>query len=425
MTLLARNINLNNDITAGGMIGLVAAATGAGEGLITLGGGEVTLTAPVSTTRPSGAFIASNFVNPIDLILAFSGGEVDIAVSSGNNIQVSGASDNAASTDDPDFQTFVSAISTGGPGTDRVRICTSPACSFAPDAVPVIPAISLPDVVPILAQVFALPIVTTPIAGTLDFSGRTMPVDITLTGLGTTEGFAGTFNAVGTFDNIINLIGGSDLGDSLIGLDEDATFTLASAGNTYMFGGRTLDFSGIEDLIGGSMADTFNVGAAFAGTISGRAGANVYNLNGGGSLNGITAGADDETFNINAAYTLNLDGLGGADTFNIASGGDLTGTISGGVGANIYNFNGGSVDGLTAGGAGVTETFNINTDTTLSSLDGGVGTDIFNIGAVLTGNISGGVGSNTYNLNSGSVNGTITGGAFADNFVFNGGSVTG
>ena len=430
VTLLARNINLNNDITARGMIGLVAAATVAGEGLITLAGGEVTLTAPASTTPPSGAFIASNFVNPIDLVLAFSGGEVDIAVGSGTNIPVSGLSDNAASTDDPDFEAFIDAIRVGRTEANvPVRICTSAVCSFAPDAVPVIPAISLPppplDVVPILAESFALAIVTTPIAGTLDFSGRTMPVDITLTGLGSTGGFAG-MSVDGAFDNIINLIGGSDLGDSLIGLDEDATFTLASTGNTYVFGGRTLDFSGIENLFGGNMADTFNVGAAFAGTISGGAGANVYNLNSGGSLNGITAGADGEIFNINAAYTLNLDGLGGADTFNIASGGDLTGTIVGGAGANIYNFNGGSVDGLTAGGAGVTETFNINADTTLSSLDGSVGTDIFNLNAVLTGNIGGGAGDNTYNLDmNGEVTGSITGGANADAFVFDGGSVTG
>ena len=136
VTLLARNINLNNDITAGGMIGLVAAATTApGEGLITLGGGEVTLTAPASLTQPSGAFIASNFVDPIDLVLAFSGGEVDIAVGSGANIQTSGGSNNVARTDDPDFETFINAISTGRTEANvPVRICTSAVCSFAPDA---------------------------------------------------------------------------------------------------------------------------------------------------------------------------------------------------------------------------------------------------------------------------------------------------
>ena len=115
-------------------------------------------------------------------------------------------------------------------------------------------------------------------------------VDITLTRLGTTEGFAECPLWPVWSTPLMTLLissGGSDLGDSLIGLDEDATFTLASAGNTYVFGGRTLDFSGIENLFGGNMADTFNVGAAFAGTISGRAGANVYNLNSGGSLNGL------------------------------------------------------------------------------------------------------------------------------------------
>ncbi len=446
------------------------------------------------------------------------------------------------------------------------------------------------------------------LTNTLDYSAMTTQVDVTLNALGGTEGFAGTSNITGAFDNITSLIGGSDLGDSLTGLDAVGTFTLEDVVDTYESGGRTLRFNNIENLVGGNMADTFTVNTAHSGTLQGEggadtfnvnaslggnieggagnniynlesggsvsggitagggdemfningaftadlngqggadtftvnavltglieggagddtfilgdsgsasggldggadsdtfqgrnvdstfnvagaastyqttgggfmqafsnienlrggsaadtftvsaahsgnlqggggadrftltdaltgnieggAGANIYNLNSGGSVSaGITAGADGEEFNINAAYTLDLEGLGGADTFNVGMGGALTGTIIGGDGANIYNFNGGSVVGLTAGGAAVTETFNINADTTLSSLDGGAGTDIFNIGATLTGSISGGVGSNTYNLDSGgSVNGTITGGANADNFVFNGGSVTG
>ena len=142
VTLLARNIDLNNDITAGGMIGLVAAAAAAGEGRITLrGGGEVTLTAPASTTRPSGAFIATDIDrnSQINLVLAFSDGEVDFAVGSGVDIRVSGLSNNADNTNDPDLQTFLDAISI--PDRDPVRICTSANC-FAPDEVPVIPAIS-------------------------------------------------------------------------------------------------------------------------------------------------------------------------------------------------------------------------------------------------------------------------------------------
>ena len=448
VTLLARNINLNNDITAGGMIGLVAAATVAGEGLITLGGGEVTLTAPASTTRPSGAFIASNFVNPINLVLAFSGGEVDIAVGSGVNIQVSGSSDNAASTDDPDFQTFIDAIST--PGTDRVRICTSAACLFDPDAVPVIPVISLPDVVvPILTQTFVLALVTTPIAGTLDFSGMTTQVDITLTGLGSTLGFAGMSNVDGDFDDIINLIGGSNLGDSLTGLDEDATFTLASAGNTYMFGGRTLDFSGIENLLGGSMADTFNVGAAFAGTISGRAGANVYNLNSGGSLTGaITGGADTDDFVFNGgSVTGMIDGAGGVNTLDYTTrtaqvavtltglGGTtgFAGTASQTGGFNdITNLVGGTATTDTLQGRDADATFNLAATnnymsggntlmfSAIEDLQGGSMADTFTVSAAHSGNLRGGAGANIYDLNSGgSVSGTITAGDGDEMFNIN------
>ena len=202
---------------------------------------------------------------------------------------------------------------------------------------------------------------------TLDYSALSSPVAVMLTELGSTMGigFAGTASQTGGFDNITNLVGGTAMTDTLQGRDADATFNLAAT-NNYMSGGNTLMFSAIEDLQGGGMADTFDInsGGSLTGSITGGDGANIYNFDGGSVTGSITAGGGDEEFNINADYTLNLDGLGGADTFNV--------------------------------------------------------------GAVLTGNIGGGAGDNTYNLNmNGQVTGAITGGDTLDTFVFNGGSVTG
>ena len=109
---------------------------------------------------------------------------------------------------------------------------------------------------------------------TLDYSALSSPVDVVLTGLlGGTTGFAGTASQTGGFDNITNLVGGTAMTDTLQGRDAVATFTLASGGNTYM-STNTLDFSNIEDLQGGNMADTFDInsGGSLTGSIEGGAG---------------------------------------------------------------------------------------------------------------------------------------------------------
>ena len=209
-----------------------------------------------------------------------------------------------------------------------------------------------------------------------------------------------------SFSNIENLTGGAmadtfilgDSGSASGGLDGgldsdtfqgrnvDSTFNVAGVGNTYeaLGGGFSQDFSNIENLRGGSMADTFTVSAAHSG---------------------------------------NLEGGGGADEFTLME--VLTGSIEGGAGANIYNLNtDGSVTGGITGGGG-DEMFNIN-GTFTADLNGQGGADTFTVDAALTGMIQGGADANTYNLNTGgSVSGTIIGGANADTFVFDGGSVTG
>ncbi|MBC8503428.1 MAG: M10 family metallopeptidase C-terminal domain-containing protein, partial [Chloroflexi bacterium] len=90
-------------------------------------------------------------------------------------------------------------------------------------------------------------------ADTISFSGGTAGRDITLTGLGTTDGFAGNA-AAGTFDNVNILIGGNG-SDSLAGL-ASGDWQINGANTTYT-SGNSLTFSAIERLIGGAGEDTF------------------------------------------------------------------------------------------------------------------------------------------------------------------------
>ena len=123
VTLLGGNIVLNNGITAGNTMGLVAVAAETEGGNINVAT-ELTLTAPASDERPSGAFIANSIDNAINLILAFDGGEVEIAVGGGRVVQVSGASDSATNREDAAFSDFIESLA-GTTMPARISICTS------------------------------------------------------------------------------------------------------------------------------------------------------------------------------------------------------------------------------------------------------------------------------------------------------------
>ncbi|MFC1812988.1 hypothetical protein ACFL03_09875, partial [Thermodesulfobacteriota bacterium] len=96
---------------------------------------------------------------------------------------------------------------------------------------------------------------------TLDWSSYTTPRDVTLTGTGTTDGFAGTeVSITGGFDNINELIAGSDGYDQLAGLNVDATWDIdGPATGTYTASGRTLSIGNFEMLQGGSGNDDFTL----------------------------------------------------------------------------------------------------------------------------------------------------------------------
>ena len=61
---------------------------------------------------------------------------------------------------------------------------------------------------------------------------------------------------------------------------------------------RTLTFSSVESLTGGSAVDTFEINAALAGSIMGGGGADILNLNTSGSVTGmVDGGAEGATLN--------------------------------------------------------------------------------------------------------------------------------
>ena len=160
-------------------------------------------------------------------------------------------------------------------------------------------------------------------ADILDLSDVNAALTIALTGTRVDGGFHGNVSRTDTmafpissFTNMNTIRGGMDNGDTLTGLDAAADWTLGDM-DSYVIDDSgtdiTLMFSSLETIVGGSMADTFT---------------------------------------INRAYTGSIMGKGGADTFNLESGGSVSMDISGGAGADEFNFNGGTVSGTVVGAAG-------------------------------------------------------------------------
>jgi hypothetical protein len=204
---------------------------------------------------------------------------------------------------------------------------------------------------------------------------------------------AGTSNAA-TFTNFSDLQGG-DQDDTFEimgyvasisgGAGNDTIIGDAANANTFVINAadagtaNSIAFSGVENLAGGAVGDSFTFSAALSGTASGGAGDDTFAINDGGSAGAIDGGAgnDEVTFagstgpvtasigsftdietltgSANAADTLrgtssgdkftlsgvdsgtagginfssfeNLDGLGGADTYVFSSSSFLTGSI--------------------------------------------------------------------------------------------------
>ena len=241
----------------------------------------------------------------------------------------------------------------------------------------------------------AFNVTTGSLSGTADGLGNTD----TLTGNTTytiSGGDSGTASAVGVWTAIENLTGTGGMDTfavttgSLSGTaDGLGSMDTLSGNTTYTISGgdsgtasSVAVWTAIENLTGTGLDDVFTVTTGtLSGTINGLGPAASDRLEGDTSftVNGPNAG-----FSASVAAFINIEDLratGGADTFNFLAGGSITG----------------DAEGLGAG-----DTFNIAATSAAVQLIGGAGDDIFNIsggaGTTFTGNIEGGLGSDTLNL---------------------------
>lgn len=172
----------------------------------------------------------------------------------------------------------------------------------------------------------------------LDFTNYTTSLSVTLTGIGSTDGFDGNESTKSvTFNNINQLTGGSAT-NSLTGIDSAASWTLNGT-NTYQ-STNSLEFSNFVNLNGGSNADTFNVTPnleAFqitGGDPISNPGGDTLNVdtsaagtalvsnssNGSGSVTGTFPTiiyTEIENFEISGVVDIQLDGTSGNDTIEI------------------------------------------------------------------------------------------------------------
>jgi hypothetical protein len=261
---------------------------------------------------------------------------------------------------------------------------------------------------------------------------------------GTDGGFSGGFSG-------INVATAATGGDSLTGENVASTWTLDTTA-TYDDGGAaaTLVFSGFETLQGGTNVDTFDVDGAYGDStqINAGTGADVFNLNVGGSVSAAIDGeGGSDTLNYGAtvvailtgssatngyagtdsAYT---SGFAGINVINATGAGDslqgrnvlsnwsldATPTYNDGTGGDL-SFSG--FDTL-QGGSGV-DIFTMNGLFSATSLLGGAGNDVFNFNAAndLTASVDGQGDNDDFNFSGGDVDGIVNGGAGADDFNFN------
>jgi len=240
---------------------------------------------------------------------------------------------------------------------------------------------------------------------------------ITLEALGTTDGFRGKEASVNGgasngLDNIDEIQGNAGVANTLTGVDSGvaatATWTLDGT-DQYAAGGRTLDFSGMRHLTGGSAADTFDLSVTRTGNLAGGDGNDTFNLVSAvaiqltGQING-GLGSDSLSF---AAYTPNvIVQLTGPGTLDEQQGSENSGTpvITGGFN-NIGGVQGKAGDTLQApDDANVWLITGVNTFTLdgstvnftgFTSLLGGTAQDdfFFEADGQITGGIDGGGGA--------------------------------
>jgi len=276
---------------------------------------------------------------------------------------------------------------------------------------------------------------------TVDFANHDDNSTVVLLLAGTTDGYQGSLTDTGGFDNIDGIVGRTGGADSLTGLDATSTWTIDGTPQ-YTAAAVTFDFSEVETIIGGTLADNFVISN----------GLGITNIDGGADPNPGVDTIDASAYSASAlTWMINADGGGSVDTtvaINFADieafvGGTMTDafTVTGNSGLlNLFGADPGNVDG--GGGAMNTIDFSARSTDVVVELP-----NISNISTViggtsmndqLTGTGAADVFTTTSATDDGTVSGGITtiyndfenlaGGGGADDFVLNNdvtGTVTG
>jgi hypothetical protein len=248
----------------------------------------------------------------------------------------------------------------------------------------------------------------------------------------------------GTLSGNVDGAGGTD---TLAGDNTARTFTVTAANGGTVGGLLGGSFSNVESLTGGSAGDafTFATGGSLGGTVTGGGGTDTITGDNAGdafSVSGADAGSIATLLPAGFTGVENLVGGTGADSFTFVTPGSLSGTIDGGAGTDtLVGDNVGRTFTITGPNAGTVTVILPARFSNIENLTGGTGNDTFVFaGGTLSGTINGGgppgvdniVGDDTgrtYTINganSGTISGlgafagiaNLTAGAGADSFVF-------
>lgn len=218
--------------------------------------------------------------------------------------------------------------------------------------------------------------------------------------------------ATNQFQNIETFVGNTS-NSTLIGTNTTNTWFI-TGNNAGAVNG--INFTDFNNVTGNASSDTFNLsGGSIAGIIDGGTGndsiqaqnltntwnltsadaGNLTNVNAFQNIDNLLGGTAVDTFNINANLSGTANAGSGDDIFNIGGLVTIGGSLVGGTGVNILNGpmqnSNWNISGLDAG------SLNGISFSQIGTLNGGIGSDTFNIAnsaiAELSGGISGGAGN--------------------------------
>ncbi|MCI0505385.1 MAG: hypothetical protein L0Z73_04680 [Gammaproteobacteria bacterium] len=168
---------------------------------------------------------------------------------------------------------------------------------------------------------------------TLDYSALTQAVSVELA-----SAIPNVGNATGTggITGIDSIVGSQSSGDSLTGLNANNDWVIngVNAGDV-----GQVDFSGIENLNGGELVDTFTIQSGGSiQNLGGGIGNDNFTVQAGGSVTAQVTGDDgNDTFMVSGSMQDIFGGIGN-DTFTVQSGGSVTGQVFGGDGDDTLIF---------------------------------------------------------------------------------------